>query len=290
MLSILNQPYPYYNSTDKLFKNSVAILVLVFLFLYLFRPFGVNEDEHKYSYAVICFIHALNAAVVYGVYFILLNTFGAAIVQEDNWKVYKTIVSVSIVFLLIGLGSFLLRELVYNNPDNFSWHYFVSETVNTFLAGTVVIAAFTLVDFYRLLQHNKKAALGVEQQIEEHKATTTDNNPPVGIVVENETYQLDLSEFFFARATGNYAEFYFNRNGTISKELKRISLKNIEEQLATLALPVTRTHRAFLVNTQHIKKIEGNAQGYQLYFDQIEFSVPVSRAQLLNFKRVMEAS
>ncbi len=72
------------------------------------------------------------------------------------------------------------------------------------------------------------------------------------------------------------------------KELKRSSLKNIEEQLILPAPVAIRTHRTFLVNTKHIIKMTGNAQGYQLYFQNIDFAVPVSRAMIPAFKKAMQ--
>ncbi|MGC3972142.1 MAG: hypothetical protein QM775_33820 [Pirellulales bacterium] len=147
--SIFTQPYPNYNTTNSLPKNSLIICIAVFLFLFLFRPFGVNPDEHTMNYVFICLIHAANAALIYFVFFFLLNKFAASWVQEEKWKVNKAIIIISILFFFIGLGSFLVRDIIYTNPDNFSWKYFVAETINTFLAGTLVSGGFILFDFYR---------------------------------------------------------------------------------------------------------------------------------------------
>lgn len=207
--------------------------------------------------------------------------------QEEKWKVNKAIIITSVLFFLIGLGSFLVRDIIYNNPDNFSWKYFIAETINTFLAGTLVSGGFILFDFYRLLTTNQKNAVTTEQQIEETKAIAS---PPetINISVENDSFEIDPSLFLFAMAEGNYTSFYFYKDETVTRQLKRISLKNVEDQLASVSTNVIRTHRSFLVNPRHIQKITGNAQGYQLYFPKIDFVVPVSRAQLNNFKAVID--
>lgn len=287
ILSALRQPYPYYNYTQKLPKIALIIFLFVFLFLFLFSPFSVNDTEHKYSYAVICLIHALNAAIVFFVFFFSLNVFLKPDLKEENWKVYKTLLTVSIALLLIGLGSFLIRPIIYDNPLNFSWHYFVKETINTFLVGSLVFAAFTLYDFYRLVKNNQVGASTFSEEIEKHK-TTVEEEQLISIVIENLPYKLNLTEFLFAKAEGNYVEFYFLKENRIVKDLKRASLKSIDEQLMLLAPAVIKTHRAFCVNTDHISKITGNAQGYQLYFEHIDFAIPVSRALIPAFKKVMK--
>lgn len=287
ILSALIQPYPYYNHTQKLPKLSLALFLLVFLFLFLFMPFTVNETEHKYSYLVICIIHAANAAVIFFLFFLIVNNFFARSLKEENWKVYKTILLTSLLFIFIGAGSYFTRPFIYNNPHNASWHYFFRETFNTFLIGSLLFTGFTIIDMYRLVKNNQAGATEFDEEIEKHN-TCNEESQLVNITVENEDYQLNLTEFLFAKAEGNYSSFYFNRNNSAVKELKRSSLKNIENQLAALAPSIIRTHRAFLVNTKHITKMTGNAQGYQLYFQNIDFAVPVSRAMIPAFKNAIQ--
>ncbi|MGC3972141.1 MAG: LytTR family DNA-binding domain-containing protein [Pirellulales bacterium] len=138
-----------------------------------------------------------------------------------------------------------------------------------------------------LFNTNQKNAATTEQQIEETKVTKPQTETII-ITVENNSFEIDPSIFLFAMAEGNYTSFYFYKDDTITKQLKRVSLKNIEDQLAGSSTAVIRTHRSFLVNPRHIEKITGNAQGYQLYFPKIDFAVPVSRAQLGNFKAVIQ--
>ncbi len=286
LLLTLEQPYPYYNHTEKLPKTTLTIFGFVFLFLYVFSPFTVTETEHKYSYPVICIIHALNAALIYFLFFLLINKLFAALIKEENWKVYKSILVISILLLFIGSGSFFIRPLIYFNPDNFSLHYFISETVNTFLVGSLVFAGFTLIDFYRLLKSNRSGALGLDQQITQHRSPAV-TEQIIKIEVEDASFEINTAEFIFAKAEGNYVTFYFNKNGRIEKQLKRISLKSVEEQLKPLLPDFIRTHRAYVVQTTAIIRMTGNAQGYQLYFDHIDFPVPVSRSLIPAFKMLM---
>lgn len=294
MLQILNQPYPYYNANEKIPKTAFIILLFAFLFLYLVRPFTINQTELKFSYPVICLLHALNAATIYMLFFFLFNSFTNILAKEENWKVYSTILLTAIVLFLIGLGSFLIRPVIYNNPDNFSWHYFTTETVNTFLVGSVIFSGFTMFDYSRLLKINQANASGLEHQLEQNKLpeeekVTEKDNLQITILVEDEPFELNPDEFLFAKAEGNYVTFYFTKNAGIIKYQKRASLKNIEAQLNSNSATLIKTHRAFLVNTKHIKKMTGNAQGYQLFFELIDFPIPVSRALIPAFKLALKA-
>jgi hypothetical protein len=295
MLAPLNQPYPYYNTPDKILKNTILVFLFVFLFLYLFTPFHVNEAEHKFRYSFICIVHALNASIIYCLFFLLFNRVTNMTVNEQKWKVYNVISITGILFLFIGFGSFLLRPLIYTTPNNFSWRYFRAETINTFLAGTLVFAAFTLIDYYRLVKINRGRASVFEEGLatsteKDTKTTTADENNCLTITVENEPLELNISEFLFAKADGNYTTFYFNRDRSLEKLLKRTSLKNIEDQLSGQPLVLIKTHRSFIVNTMHVRKIEGNAQGYQLYFAGVDFAVPVSRGLIPAFNNVMNGN
>jgi DNA-binding LytR/AlgR family response regulator len=40
---------------------------------------------------------------------------------------------------------------------------------------------------------------------------------------------------------------------------------------------IMRCHRSYLVNVNHIDRVEGNSQGYRIYFETIDFAVPVSK-------------
>lgn len=286
ILSTLKQPYPYYNSNNRLAKLSVFVFLFVFLFLYFFKPFLVTQTEHKYSYVIICLLHALNAACIFGVYFFIVNRLFKKLIAEENWKVYKAILVTSILFLFIGIGSFLLRPVIYNNPHNFSLRYFIDETVNTFLVGSLVFAAFTFIDFYKRIKTNQAAAENLEQQLEPQKSDITEEQI-INIEVENATYQINTSTFLFANADGNYVTFYMAAGESVVKHLKRMTLKNLEDQLKNISPYIIKTHRAYLVNTKNIIHMTGNAQGYQLYFSKIDSAVPVSRAIIPAFKAVM---
>ena len=41
---------------------------------------------------------------------------------------------------------------------------------------------------------------------------------------------------------------------------------------------IVKCHRSFMVNIDYIDRFEGNLQGYKLYFEHIDFPIPVSKS------------
>ena len=130
----------------------------------------------------------------------------------------------------MGLEVFLLRPVLYTTANNFSWHYFFQETLNTFLAGTLVSVFFTLLNYRRLLKENQDSLADLEKKLEGNQIIEDKNVPgkvskPVSVITESEVLELNPDEFIFAKSDGNYVTFYFKKEATIVKLLKRRQLR-----------------------------------------------------------------
>lgn len=257
----------------------------MFLFLWFFKPFIVNEEEQKVSYFIICLIHSILPATIALVFFLALD---AALIdaKKETWTIGREMLFLSSLFLLIGIGSFLVRDVIYTNPDNWSWRYFSEEIKNTFLAGSLVASHAVLLNFYRLSAAHKKSA----ESIESHLHPVTDQASEklsIKTGVKSDDFMVDPEEILFARADGNYVEVFCQIQGTIKKELKRITLSQLETQLSNRPF-IFRCHRAFLINIHHIQKVSGNAQGYLLAVAGHPESIPVSRNKLAAFDQLFK--
>jgi hypothetical protein len=282
-VTLFRQPYPYYYFRVNLFRLALTAFTIVFVFLIAFKPFVVNPDEQRMSYWLICAIHAFLPAFIFGVYFLFMDT-GLSEAQKERWSLGTEIIHLSILFFLFGIASFLVRDIIYTNPDNWSWHYFSEEVKNTFLGGTLISLILILLNFYRLYSRSQRLALQVTAHL---------HSPIVNLVsiiqittnVKADDFQLELASFLFARASGNYVEVYVKTSAGVTKELKRLTLAQLETQLAPHVL---RTHRSYLVNTQHIVHVSGNAQGYELAFAGTDLTAPVSRSNIPAFDAAMK--
>ncbi len=273
----LKEPYPYYYSSQQsllLFLGLISILS--FSFSYFFEPFQVNVTEHKINSIWILVIHAFIPFPIVYIYFSVINSTKNA---NTHWTLGKELFNLSVILLIIGVINFLIRDVIYTNPDNWSFRYFGEEIRNTFLVGTLLLFILLPLNLERLINkhtaHIKKISLNTIQ--ENSTATVIIKNE-----VSNEDFELDIKDFIFAKVESNYTEVFTFSSDKINKRLIRITLKDLEGQLQLLSC-VFRTHRSYLVNLDAITSISGNAQGYQLVIKNCSVTIPVSRSNIKRF-------
>ncbi|MGB5436965.1 MAG: LytTR family DNA-binding domain-containing protein [Maribacter sp.] len=268
----LSQPYPFYFEGKTFYTLLVVVFLMSFGFNYFFEPFNVYVPEHKMSYFLISLIHALVTAIVFFIMFLCLKLLPK---QVEKWNVLKEILFLSSFLMLVGIGQFLIRDVIYDNPNNWSWTYLIEEIRNTFLVGILFVAILVPLNFSHLYRKNQNRASFLSPR------TKKSENSQIYIVtdVKSDDFNLDITHFLYAKADRNYAEIFMQTDAGIDKKLKRISIKNLESQLDRFG-NIIRTHRSYMVNLNHIVKINGNAQGYKLDLNASEGTVPVSRAYI----------
>ncbi|CAM1354529.1 MULTISPECIES: LytR/AlgR family response regulator transcription factor [Tenacibaculum] len=275
----LKEPYPYYyEKSDRLLLLLLFISILSFLFSYFFEPFVVNVNEHKISYFWILLIHAFTPFPIAYLYFILLNNSKK---DTEIWTLGKEIFHLSMILLVIGITSFLIRDLIYTNPDNWSFKYFWEEIRNTFLIGILLLVVVLPINLERLINKHKASL----KEITPINFDSTSHNLIISIKnsMSEDCFELKIKDFLFAKVESNYTEVYTFSTNKIHKTLIRVTLKDLEEQLKLVSHNIFKTHRSYLVNLNKINSISGNAQGYELVLKNSSLKVPVSRSNITKF-------
>jgi DNA-binding LytR/AlgR family response regulator len=72
----------------------------------------------------------------------------------------------------------------------------------------------------------------------------------------------------------------------IRNQMVRCSLINAEDVVKDFKF-IFKCHRSYLVNINYIDRFEGNSQGYRLFFDAINFPIPVSRNSATKLKELI---
>jgi len=268
-------PYPTRYGTKNLGKTAGILFSVLFTFLLLYKPFGVYEPELKFNYILICVLHALSPSLIVYTYFRLLNYVSERRGHPQQWSLFKEYCRLSLLLFLIGITSFLMRDLIYTNPDNWSLRYLWEEIRNCYLAGCLFYVA--LVRFYPEPRSVAKQTVPVHLSADLFITTQ----------VKQDNFSLNPNNLLFAKAEGNYVMLTTMSNDKITTELKRISLRQLESQLSEYAF-ILRCHRAYLVNVLQVETVSGNSQGYTLTFKYPQDEVPVSRTQLNKFDELYE--
>ncbi|WDF56067.1 LytR/AlgR family response regulator transcription factor [Mucilaginibacter sp. KACC 22063] len=282
---LLNEiSYPHRYKSSALLKTVSIQFAVIFFFLLLFKPFGVSPAEQRFGYAITCALHAFFPAVIIYSYFFALGRFYQNSIKPRTWTLLREYIHIAVIFFLIGIASFLLRKLVYNNPDNWSWYYLWEEIRNCYLAG--VLFYFILLISSAYFEPDTKTVQITNADLStanEGNANINTDQVFIKTQVQQDDFHFNPAQLLFAKADGNYITLTLCTDNHVSAELKRISLKQFELQVSDYPF-LFRCHRAYLVNLLQVTKFSGNAQGYILSLNATDEKVPVSRSQVEIFE------
>ncbi len=259
------------------FTAAFTLFMATFFTTYFLEPFEIYPPEHTINYFWICFFRGVLGACLTLLYLTFIR-------PEANWTIQKKLFHAAFFLWLFGTINFLIRDIIYDNPNNWSIHFFLTELRNTFLFGIFI--------FWLMFSFNYKLLL----RGSEGDKRTSDSSPMAFTPVENvdtatiitqvkaDDFLLPLEHFIMAKTEGNYTEIFTIESSGLQKHLKRIPLKSLEGQLSSYPWLV-RTHRSYLINQRMVENIMGNAQGYQLSLKHYPEKVPVSRAFIPHFNK-----
>lgn len=279
----LNQPYPYYYKGRKLVEITLLLFTVGFLFNYLIEPFEVYLPELKMSYFWIAFIHSISIVLIVIPAAFIITKRNASI---ENWKIKNELYFILVLLLLTGILQFLWRDVIYNNPNNWSWEYFYEEIVNTLLVGTLLASTIVSVNLnIQFFKNNEQAAV-LNLKLNEDTTTTITSEVTIETELKSETFILKIQDFIFAKSEGNYIEIWIKDTALTKPIVKRMKLKDLESVL-TIFPDIIKTHRSYLLNKNYIQNVSGNAQGYKIALKKCSELVPVSRNYLEEFNSKM---
>jgi len=277
----IKQPYPfYYEEIKRVFLLLCFLAIASFIFTYLFEPFVVNIEEHKIDNFWIMVLHSVIPIPVAFMYFFLLKK---SIKNIENWTLGKEFLHLAVILFLIGFVSFLIRDFIYTNPDNWSFRYLWEEIRNTFLVGILLLMIILPLNLHRLIikHSNDLKKISVTQHIYDVNATVQIVTP-----IKEENFELNIQTFLYAKVDSNYLEIFYDYSNTNEKDLKRLTLKEFLDQLKSCPF-IFKTHRSYVVNLNAIESVSGNAQGYVLYLKNYsKKTIPVSRSKIEEFNQV----
>ncbi|MBO5809750.1 MAG: LytTR family transcriptional regulator [Bacteroidales bacterium] len=85
-----------------------------------------------------------------------------------------------------------------------------------------------------------------------------------------------LDNLYFIKAEDNYTIVYYTKNGILNRYMIRCKIQTIEDTFSNT--PLMRCHRTYIVNTQKIKVLRHESDGFYMDFDLEEIEpIPVSK-------------
>ncbi|NER10096.1 transcriptional regulator, LytTR family [Muriicola jejuensis] len=282
----LQTPYPFYFRGRSLLYFGLIIFFLALFFNYFFIPFNVNSAEHKMDYFWICVLHSLMPLAILLLMYPYIH-FSPTL--DEHWNIGRELVFLCAFLLLIGIGQFLIRDLIFDNPNNWSWGYLREEVSNTFLVGILLVGLIVSVNFNRLNARYIRDAQELERSRLLEARKKDKSVIPIETQVKMDNFDLEVEKFIFAKAEGNYLTIHLNKEGQPVKMLKRISISDFEQQAQAID-NIIRTHRSYVVNLSFLRHVKGNAQGFQLSLEHCAQEIPVSRNMIPAFESRLRGS
>lgn len=277
---MFKQPYPFLYNT----KNTSVILLLISIVVFLIN-FLINEDPIvKQHFHVDRLIFSIAFGLISGFFIlIVLEVIPRLFFKEElkeNWTLGKEALLILGLFVFIIIGNYIfILSTAKNFHQVFQFQTFSIVAIQGILIGFVPACIAVLIHYTVFLRRNLKEVNVYNQQLlERFPAEIVEEKDEIVIpsTIKSETIRIVPSQLWFVKSEGNYVELYVEIENKVKKQVYRTSIKIVEEALNEYP-KIIRTHRCYLANLQKVTKCTGNARNFQLYFDDSEIMVPVSR-------------
>jgi hypothetical protein len=268
MQNPFNKPYPF---NEDLKHNSIIVFFIsigVPLFLFLLQPFGfsVLPKQDKYfliiGFGVITFL-ALSLHLLF-----IISLFPKTF-TSSKWNVKKEIFWNIWILFTILTGYFFYCKVL----DVFKFDF--NLVIKLILTAIIPMTALIVINQNRMLRSRLRFSDDINKKLKDHK-TVQDR-----IVYFNSDYQKDslaikVNLLLFIRSANNYIEVFWKEGEFVRNQMVRCSMAYAEDLLKEDKF-IVKCHRSFIVNINYIDRFEGNLQGYKLFFDKVEYPIPVSK-------------
>ena len=278
MLKFLNKPYPF---NDVLKHNTKIIFFIslgVFMFLFLFQPLQIDALATREKYFLVIGLGIVTFLSL-SLNLLILPSLFPRILKGKLWNVKKEIFWDLWILFTVSVGYFLYYKALGIMEFGFNM------IITLILIAIVPTSVLIVLNRHRLLRSHLRLANELNIKLQENKSI------PDKLVHFISDYQKDnlsikVSLILFIRSANNYIEVFWKEDKEVKSHMVRCSLTKAEEILKDDKF-IFKCHRSNMVNINYIDKIEGSTQGYRLYFEKVDFPVPVSKNYVLKLKELI---
>lgn len=183
-----------------------------------------------------------------------------------------------LVVEIIVIGAFhAIITWEYIHPDGYEFSFLLMKSILITLLALgvpfiITDLSFALFDARKLLlitDTSRVASDGEAIAQNMDLINITDNNGVLRLSVK-------LDNLYFIKSEDNYIKVYYTKKGVMSSYMLRCKIQTIEDTF--IDSPLMRCHRMYIVNTQKVKVLRNESDGYYIDFDHEGCdSIPVSK-------------
>ncbi len=286
MIEYLKRPSPLINTSAARWILILSVSTFIFLFLWAFQPFGlythfvISEVKASLGYAIITFI--LLTMYVLGWNKLLARYYG------QRWTIGRHLLAIFLSISLIGLANGVYSNSILS--ENYLYESSTLELYARMFVYTHAVGLFPVILIFLIFEVRERNYYVQQSDLIESKdATFQGFNEKIEILGNGTDEKLNVNrdDFLFAKASGNYVEVFYKNEEGIGKEIFRLTLSGLMQQLTLDSIWIFQTHRSYVVNVYSIYEVDGNAQGYDLTLHHIDEKIPVARGKIQAFNDVM---
>jgi|GEM_PF-6060806 len=258
------------------------IALYIFLVTSILASFWTSNRENISISYLLCFVigYTVIAAICSS---IIIYLFSAVAKQ---WTVVRHFILTVITTLTIWTGDSIFYYLCLN-IFNFSFsktlqtHFLV-----TFLIGIAIggLEYFWIKGKYRHSglqanedQNDRQRFRFLKENSEQKMITLYGNSPKNSLA-------LFPQELLYIESTGNYVQIYYTIEGKVLYRKLRATVSKMEEKLKDYPF-IVRCHRAFIVNSHHIRKINQS----KIWLNSMENEIPISKTYKATIQKQMNS-
>ncbi len=265
------RPMLFFESTKQ--KLVISIVFGIFITLFLISFEYSPDGESSYIQILKAFAYGIITFLVLFFYSYILPIILPGYFNSERWNTGRSIVYGIILVVSIGVFNALF-SFKYDNPNNrTSLLPFLFAVVHrTFIISIIPTVIFNLWLERRLYKKYDSRAEKANANLT--KSNYRNNN--VRMIRLDEKVNLLEQDLIYIKAEGNYCQVYYLEQSNPQKVILRNTLKNIEDCLRC-SDRILRCHKSYIINLDKVKRVTGNAKGYNFIVDEFSFPVPVSR-------------
>jgi hypothetical protein len=268
MLEFLNKPYPFNDDLKQNTRIIFFISVGVFGFLFLFQPLQIDALALNDKYFLVIGLGVITFLSL-SLNMLILPSLFPKILNGSSWNVKKEILWDIWILFTVGVGYFLYYKALDLMVFGFDM------IIKMILIAIVPTSVLIVFNRNRLIRSHLKSANELNIKLKEHKSIT-DKLVHFVSDYQKDNLSIKVSLILFVRSANNYIEVFWKEGQSVKSQMVRCSLTKAEDILKEDKF-IFKCHRSYLANINHIEKIEGSSQGYRMFFDKIDFPVPVSK-------------
>ncbi|MFS4455625.1 LytR/AlgR family response regulator transcription factor [Maribacter sp. 2304DJ31-5] len=271
--TMFNQPVPFLNTAKNKLLLVACIAIYSLFFLSLYNPFNLDNWAKQYYHEFI----------FYGSMVLLLSQFVLRYAFNfKEFKVYSLLLWCLFEIALVSFGYYFMYSPIMETPGEKLYEYFDAYSK----ISLILIIPYIVFFWYFSFRHKLLAY----KEIEHHTVGTSTNEGHKLMILKGEndkiTMAIEYRQLLYVKSSGNYLDIYYLHGEKLSKELVRMSLK----EMGTLIrdTDIIRIHRSYIINKKHISSFKRTRKGYMVNLNHITTDeLPVSSSYKNSFEKAL---